>query len=52
MLNPNRKPYPTKDGYVCVMVYTDRHWQSFAVALGELSFPGRSTLRKYGGALG
>ena len=35
MLNPNRKPYPTKDGYVCVMVYTDRHWQSFAVALGE-----------------
>ena len=35
MLNPNRKPYPTKDGFVCVMVYTDRHWRSFAEALGD-----------------
>ncbi len=29
MLSPNRKPFPTKDGYVCVLPYTDRHWQRF-----------------------
>ncbi len=30
MLNPDRRPYPTKDGYICVMIYTDRHWQAFS----------------------
>lgn len=34
MLNPDRRPYPTKDGYICVMVYTDRHWKAFSDALG------------------
>ena len=41
MLNPDRRPYPTKDGYVCVMVYTDRHWRAFDDALGnERDFAG------------
>ncbi len=35
ILNPDRRPFPTKDGYVCVMVYTDRHWRSFYKALGR-----------------
>ena len=35
MLNPDRRPYRTKDSYVCVMVYTDRHWRSFYQALGR-----------------
>lgn len=35
MLNPDRRPYKSKDGYICVMVYTDRHWQSFFEALGQ-----------------
>ncbi|MEP3244641.1 MAG: CoA transferase [Sneathiella sp.] len=35
MLNPDRRPFPTKDGYVCAMVYTDRHWRSFYQALGR-----------------
>ena len=35
MLNPHRHPYPTKDGFVCAMVYTDRHWRSFFRALGR-----------------
>jgi len=35
MLNPDRRPYKTKDGYVCAMVYTDRHWRSFFKALGR-----------------
>jgi len=35
MLNAHRRPYPTKDGYVCAMVYTDRHWRAFFRALGR-----------------
>lgn len=25
----HRKPYPTTDGYLCAMPYTDAHWQRF-----------------------
>lgn len=35
MLNPYRKPYPTADGFICVMIYTDRHWRSFFDAIGK-----------------
>ncbi|HYC38716.1 MAG TPA: CoA transferase [Usitatibacter sp.] len=28
-LAPDRKPYRTKDGYVCAMPYLDKHWQAF-----------------------
>lgn len=35
MMSPDRRPYQTLDGYVCVMVYTDRHWLSFYQALGR-----------------
>ncbi|MBT5264242.1 MAG: CoA transferase [Rhodospirillaceae bacterium] len=35
MLNADRRPYKTKDGYVCVMVYTDKQWRSFFKALGR-----------------
>ncbi len=28
-LSPNRKPYPTRDGAICVLPGTDKHWQSF-----------------------
>lgn len=36
MLNPYRKPYPTADGFICVMIYTDRHWRSFFDAIGRI----------------
>jgi crotonobetainyl-CoA:carnitine CoA-transferase CaiB-like acyl-CoA transferase len=29
MRSPHRRPYPTKDGFVCVAVYTSDHWRSF-----------------------
>lgn len=29
LLTPHRRPYATKDGYLCVMPYNNRHWQSF-----------------------
>jgi crotonobetainyl-CoA:carnitine CoA-transferase CaiB-like acyl-CoA transferase len=34
-LNKDRRPYPTQDGYVCVIVYTDKHWQTFANMIGR-----------------
>lgn len=34
-LAPERRPYRTSDGYIAVMIYTDRHWQSFFAALGN-----------------
>lgn len=28
-LSSNRRPYPTKDGAICVLPGTDKHWKSF-----------------------
>ncbi|MEY2621743.1 MAG: hypothetical protein RIT26_1563 [Pseudomonadota bacterium] len=33
--NPWRRPYQTSDGYVCMMPYTDAHWQRFFAACGR-----------------
>ncbi|MBC8006514.1 MAG: CoA transferase [Prolixibacteraceae bacterium] len=30
-----RKPYPTSDGYLCVLVYNDKQWKSFLSAIGR-----------------
>lgn len=35
MLNPDRRPYRTRDGFVCAMIYTDGHWRSFYRELGR-----------------
>ncbi len=29
LLTPERRPYKTKDGYVCALPYNDRQWQRF-----------------------
>ncbi len=34
-LAPERTPFPTKDGYVCAIVYNDKQWRSFFEAMGE-----------------
>lgn len=34
-LNKERKPYRTLDGYICVIAYTDRHWQAFFELIGQ-----------------
>lgn len=41
LLSPHRAPYRTRDGHVCALVYTDRHWQSFLDALGMADLPER-----------
>ncbi len=35
LLNANRKPYRTKDGYICAMFYNDRQWQAFFELTGS-----------------
>ena len=30
-----RRPYKTKDGYLCMMAYTERHWRKFWPAVGK-----------------
>ncbi len=34
-LNKQRRPYPTSDGHVCVIIYTDKHWQNFLELVGQ-----------------
>jgi formyl-CoA transferase len=33
LLNPNRRPSRSKDGYVCILIVTDRHWNAFCTNL-------------------
>lgn len=32
--NPHRKPFPTKDGYIGLLPYTDKNWRDFWAAAG------------------
>lgn len=31
----NRRPYRTSDGYICTMVYSDKHWKNFLTGIGK-----------------
>jgi crotonobetainyl-CoA:carnitine CoA-transferase CaiB-like acyl-CoA transferase len=31
----NRRPHRTLDGYICTLVYTDKHWRSFFEVIGQ-----------------
>ncbi len=35
MLARERAPFATRDGYVCVLIYNDKHWRSFYRMLGR-----------------
>jgi crotonobetainyl-CoA:carnitine CoA-transferase CaiB-like acyl-CoA transferase len=35
LLSKTRGPYPTRDGYLAVVVYTDRHWRDFSALIGQ-----------------
>src|SRR5580658_1418 len=34
-LSPDRRPYKTSDGYICVIVYNDKQWANFFEATGR-----------------
>jgi crotonobetainyl-CoA:carnitine CoA-transferase CaiB-like acyl-CoA transferase len=36
LLAHDRRPYRTSDGYVCVLVYNDKQWQSLFEAVGRI----------------
>ena len=35
MLTPHRRPFPTADGYICVLPYNDKHWGRFFDVAGK-----------------
>ena len=35
IINKYRHPFPTKDGYVCALPYTDAHWKTFFELAGR-----------------
>lgn len=41
LLSRHRRPYRTRDGHVCALVYTDRHWAALLAELGEIDLPQR-----------
>jgi crotonobetainyl-CoA:carnitine CoA-transferase CaiB-like acyl-CoA transferase len=35
ILAPDRRPYETKDGYVCALIYNDKQWRGFLDIIGK-----------------
>ncbi len=35
LLSTERRPYQTRDGYVCCLIYTDTQWKAFLKAIGQ-----------------
>lgn len=35
LLTAHRRPYATRDGHLCVLIYNDKHWKAFCEAIGE-----------------
>ena len=36
LIAPHRRPYATADGYLCVLIYNDKHWNNFFEAVGRV----------------
>jgi crotonobetainyl-CoA:carnitine CoA-transferase CaiB-like acyl-CoA transferase len=40
-LSPDRRPYRTRDGYICALIYNDKQWTNFLAAIGREDLPAR-----------
>lgn len=38
-LSPNRCPYATRDGYICILIYNDAQWRRFFAVTGRPELP-------------
>ena len=38
-LSPERRPYRTRDGYICALVYNDKQWAGFLRGIGRSTLP-------------
>ena len=38
-LSPERRPYRTRDGYICALVYNDKQWAGFLQGIGRSTLP-------------
>jgi len=47
LMTADRRPYQTSDGYICVLVYTDKQWQAFFRASGRADLAGDPRLKDY-----
>jgi len=39
LMGAERRPYATRDGHVCILLYTDRNWRDFFAAFGRAELP-------------
>ncbi len=35
LISKDRRPYKTKDGYICALIYNDSHWKAFFSVIGQ-----------------
>ena len=48
-LSRDRRPYKTSDGYICVIVYNDKQWESFFAATGRDDLRGDPKFASFAG---
>ena len=47
MLSPDRRPYQTRDGYVCALIYNDKQWRAFFDLIGRAEMLERPEFATY-----
>jgi crotonobetainyl-CoA:carnitine CoA-transferase CaiB-like acyl-CoA transferase len=47
MLSPDRRPYRTRDGYVCALIYNDKQWRAFFDLIGKAEMLARPEFATY-----
>lgn len=47
--SPDRRPYRTSDGYICILLYTDRQWEKFCSMVGRPELASDSRYSNIGG---